>query len=77
MPIRFRLAEILRARRLTPYRLAKDTGLALSTVYRMAMGRRRPGVVNWSTLERICDYLDVAPGDLLERSPAPRTRRRK
>jgi len=76
MPIRFRLAELLRARHVTPYRLAKDTGLALSTVYRMT--RARPGVITWATLERLCEYLDVAPGDLIVRVPRkmPRATRR-
>jgi len=74
MPIRFRLDEVLRSRGITAYRLAKDTGMALSTVYRMTSGRRRPGAVDWSTLERICEYLDVEPGELLEWVPAKRKR---
>lgn len=73
VPIRFRLAELLRARGVTPYRLAKDTGLAFSTVYRMT--RARPGVIAWETLERICAYLDCEPGDLVART-ASKSRRR-
>jgi DNA-binding Xre family transcriptional regulator len=67
MPIRFRLSEILKKREITAYRLAKDTGLALTTVYRMTSAKKRPGVVEWTTLEKVCDYLDVEPGELLVR----------
>jgi len=77
MPIRFRLREILARRGVTAYRLAKDTGLALTTVYRMTSTRGRPGVLEWGTLERICEYLDIQPSELLERAPQkPRARRR-
>lgn len=75
MPLRFRLAELLHVRNVTPYRLAKDTGLALSTVYRMTRGR--PGVLAWVTLERLCEYLGVTPGDLIVRTPAKSSRRRR
>ena len=73
MPIRFRLAELLRSRQITPYRLGKDTGLALSTVYRMT--RARPGVLKWDSLERLCDYLRVDPAQLIVRT-GPKKRRR-
>lgn len=67
MPIRFRLADILRARGITAYRVAKDTGLALTTVYGMTSTRKRSGGIAWDTLEALCDYLDVEPGELLTR----------
>ena len=67
--IRFRLAEILKARGWTPYRLSQETGLTAPTVYRLADPELRFGRFTADTLERLCEALDVQPGDLLEWVP--------
>lgn len=38
MPLRWKLREILDTHEITPYRLTKESGLAFSTVYRIAGG---------------------------------------
>jgi putative transcriptional regulator len=67
--IRFRLAEILKERGWTPYRLSQVTGLTAPTLYRLADPELRFGRFTTDTLDRLCEALDVQPGDLLEWVP--------
>ena len=64
--IRFRLAEVLKRKDWTPYRLAQVTGLTVPTAYRLADPDLRFGRFTADTLDRLCLALDVQPGDLLE-----------
>jgi putative transcriptional regulator len=63
--IRFRLAEILKRKGWTPYRLSQVTGLTTPTAYRLADPKLRFGRFTADTLDRLCRALDVQPGDLL------------
>jgi len=65
MPIRWTLAEVLDRQGLTPYRLAKLTGLSVPTCYDLAKPHL-PGRIDADTLARLCKALDCQPGDLLE-----------
>ncbi|MEZ4574596.1 MAG: helix-turn-helix transcriptional regulator [Vampirovibrionales bacterium] len=47
------------------YRLAKELGLPQQTVYSWASGRTQPSYEN---MDRLCDVLDCAVGDLFERN---------
>jgi putative transcriptional regulator len=64
--IRFRLAEVLKRKGWTPYRLSQATGLTVPTAYRLADPELRFGRFTTDTLDRLCRALDVQPGDLLE-----------
>jgi DNA-binding Xre family transcriptional regulator len=64
--IRFRLAEILKRKGWTPYRLSQATGLTVPTAYRLADPELRFGRFTTDTLDRLCDALGVQPGDLLQ-----------
>jgi putative transcriptional regulator len=75
--IRLRLAEILKERGWTPYRLSQVTGLTAPTVYRLADPSLRFGRFTADTLDRLCEALEVQPGDLLERVPDEGGRRRE
>ena len=75
--IRFRLAEVLKHKGWTPYRLSQLTGLTVPTAYRLADPEQRFGRFTTDTLDRLCDALDVQPGDLLEWVPAERPKRRR
>lgn len=54
------------------YWLAKETGIAHSTIQRL----ERPGAekISYATLDKLCDALNCEPGDLLTRvrSSVPR-----
>lgn len=67
--IRLRLAELLKARNWTPYRLAQETGLTVPTVYRLANPDAQFGRITVDTLDRLCAALRVQPGELLEWMP--------
>lgn len=67
--IRFHLAEILKRKGWTPYRLSRVTGLTAPTAYRLADPELRFGRFTADTLDRLCRALDVQPGDLLEWVP--------
>jgi putative transcriptional regulator len=75
--IRFRLAEILKQKEWTPYRLSQVTGLTVPTAYRLADPAQRFGRFRTDTLDRLCRALDVQPGDLLEWVPGEQDERRR
>ena len=69
--VRFCLADVLKARKMTAYQFAKEVEdgggeLTVRAAYRLA----RPGFVvrrlDLDTLDVLCRVLDVTPGDLLE-----------
>jgi DNA-binding Xre family transcriptional regulator len=55
--IRLRLAELLKQRNWTPYRLAQETGLTVPTAYRLADPKGQFGRINFDTLDRLCAAL--------------------
>jgi len=75
--IRFRLAETLKRKGWTPYRLSQETGLTAPTAYRLADPTLRFGRFTTDTLDRLCRALDVQPGDLLEWVPGKKQGRRR
>lgn len=74
--IRLRLAEVLKSKGWTPYRLSQVTGLTAPTTYRLADPEKQFGRFTADTLDRLCKALDVQPGDLLEYVPDPHPRGR-
>ncbi len=80
--IRFRLAELLKQRDWTAYRLAQETGLSLTRAYNLAAEGKDFALFKTETLDRLCAALGVQPGELLEWMPdqksaaAPAKRRR-
>jgi len=62
--ITVRLKELLEERKMTLYRLAKDTGISYNNLHRIASNRSK--VISFEVLEKICLALDCGPGDLLE-----------
>lgn len=63
--IRFNLHEILRRKGWTPYRLAQVSGLSTPTAYRLADPSQTFGRFTTDTIDRICQALNIQPGDLL------------
>ena len=73
--IRFRLADVLKSKGWTPYRLSQETGLTVPTAYRLADPDLEFGRFTTDTLDRLCRALDVQPGDLIEWVPDRNTGR--
>ena len=56
---------MLAAHGMTPYRLAKLTGLSVPSCYDLA-NAELPPIIKTATLDKLCRALDCKPGDLLE-----------
>ena len=73
--MRWTLRDYLTRHNLTPYQLAKTTGLSVNTVYPLARGEAQR--VSLETLQTVLDALDELTGqrvelaDVLERSVEP------
>ena len=65
--VRLRLRKLLQDNSVTPYRLAKLSGLTLKTVYKLVRASGRFDRIAADTLDRLCRALNCEPGDLLER----------
>lgn len=74
--MRLRLPELLEARELTAYALAKqsDGRITRSLAYRLVSDRGTFKCLRPEQLEALCDLLEVSPGELFERA---RPRKRK
>ncbi|HYT99697.1 MAG TPA: helix-turn-helix transcriptional regulator, partial [Gemmatimonadales bacterium] len=64
--LRLRLRQVLEARGLSPYGLAKFTGLSLNTIYRLTRPNGRFRLIRADTLERLCGALRVTPSELFD-----------
>jgi putative transcriptional regulator len=61
---RLRIDELLKERGITAYRLALSAGLTHSTVSRLRHGKATE--IRLEVIDRLCEALDCAPGDLIE-----------
>ena len=64
--VRLQLRQLLEAREVSPYGLAKFTGLSLNTIYRLTRPSGRFGLIRADTIERLCGVLRVTPSELFE-----------
>ena len=64
--LRLRVRQLLEARGLSPYALAKFTGLSLNSIYRLTKATGRFRLIRADTIERLCAALRVAPSELFE-----------
>lgn len=72
MSVTFRLASVLEAASLSQRELARRSGVSLVTIN--AIANNRTTRVDLETLDKLCEVLEVEPGELLERE-TPRRRR--
>lgn len=75
--ITLRVAEHIKTRGWTAYRLAKEAKISITLAYRLAQPHARFRRLDHDTLERLCFALDCTPGDLLHwdgKAPARRHR---
>ncbi len=72
--LRLRLRHLLEARRVSPYGLAKFTGLSLNTIYRLTRPSGRFHLIRADTIERLCGALRVTPNELFDYQKPTRDR---
>jgi len=63
-PVRLRLAELLRERKITQKDLAQKTGLSEMAVSKLVKGNAQ---IRFDTIETLCKVLEIEPGDLFIR----------
>lgn len=66
--IKWRLNEVMAAKRIKNRELAEAIGIHENSVYRLRKEDKMPRL-NHDTLNNICSYLNVQPGELLEWIP--------
>ena len=74
MSVTFRLASVLEAASLSQRELARRSGVSLVTIN--AIANNRTTRVDLETLDKLCEVLEVEPGELLERETPKRRRAR-
>ncbi len=67
--VRLRIAALLRARGLTAYALGRGSGITYPTAYRLARESGDFSRLERDTLNRLCQFLRVQPGELIEWVP--------
>jgi putative transcriptional regulator len=73
--IRVHISEVLKSRGVSMYRLAKDTGLAYTTLWKLQNGDSQG--VSFDVLEKICTRLHCTPSDLFTVGAAGKERKAK
>ncbi len=64
MIIEVRIDSLLEKRGRSFYWLSKQTGVSHTTLWRLKKGKALG--INFATLEKICEVLECAPGDVLK-----------
>jgi len=72
--VRLRVAELMKARRISAYALAKGAGLNYATAYRLSRPNGKFQRLESATLDRVCEFFQVQPGELIEWVPEKRAR---
>ena len=67
--VRWRIADLLKERQWSTYRLVQESRLAHTLVYRIAKAGRQVKRVNGNTLDALCRTFGVGPGELFEYVP--------
>ena len=79
--VRLTLYDLMRRRGITAYALSRGTGLSYPSAYRLSRPAGTFGRLHADTLERLCEFFQVQPGELLRwtggRTATGRKRRRR
>jgi DNA-binding Xre family transcriptional regulator len=69
MEMRIRIPELLDAKGVSPYRLARESGgrISMSTAYRLKRENGQLATYKAAMMDALCDVLGVKPSELLER----------
>ena len=72
--VRLRVAELMKARRISAYALAKGAGLNYATAYRLSRPGGKFQRLESTTLDRVGEFFQVQPGELVEWVPEKRAK---
>ena len=75
MTMEVMIDELLNAKGRSFYWLSKQTSISYTTLWRLKKGKALG--INFATLEKLCQTLECAPGDLLKLSLEIKTKEKK
>ena len=67
--VRLTLHHLMRERGISAYALSRGTGLSYPSAYRMSRPTGTFGRLHADTLERLCEFFQLQPGELLRWTP--------
>ncbi|MDH5284947.1 MAG: helix-turn-helix transcriptional regulator [Gemmatimonadota bacterium] len=70
--VRLRIHRLMAQRGITAYALSRGAKLSYPSAYRLSRPAGRFARLNADTLERLCAFFEVQPGELLEWMPGKR-----
>ena len=74
--VRLTVHDLMARRGITAYALSRGAGLSYPSAYRLSRAGGSFGRLHADTLDRLCAFFEVQPGELLEWIPAKRRRSR-
>lgn len=74
--VRLTVHALMARRGITAYALSRGTGLSYPSAYRLSRPGGTFGRLHADTLDLLCTFFEVQPGELLEWIPGKRRRRR-
>jgi DNA-binding Xre family transcriptional regulator len=75
--VRLTLHHLMAQRGITAYALSRGAGLSYPSAYRLSRPAGTFGRLHSDTLERLCQFLEVQPGDLLRWTPVRQGKERR
>lgn len=64
MPIVYnKMFELMKSKEITMYNLRRDKVVGTATIEKMRLGT---GHIDTRSIEKLCEYLDCQPGDIME-----------
>lgn len=73
--VRLEIHQLMAERGISAYALSRGAGLSYPSAYRLSRPGGSFGRLHAGTLDLLCTFFEVQPGELLEWVPAKRSRR--
>lgn len=67
--VRLRVATLIKAQKMSAHAFGKGAGLTYPTAYRLSRSSGDFGRLERETLNRLCEFFRVQPGELIEWVP--------
>jgi DNA-binding Xre family transcriptional regulator len=75
--VRLTIHHLMARRGITAYALSRGAGLSYPSAYRLSRPAGTFGRLHADTLDRLCEFFKVQPGELMRWAPAKRSKPRR